>query len=157
MEDELWESDNSYQGMPFNNFDVNLKEGTAAIWDGGNTVFSAANMDDISAGIIQLITDPVVREKFANQIVYVSSVQTTQNEVLAAAEAVTGKKFKVEQRDSEAAFKNPAAVMDVLKAIQLSDRGLSDYGKRVSGGHGEFLVNRQRDVEEVLRDVFAAL
>jgi len=112
-------------------------------------------MDDISAGIVQLITDRAVRSEFSNQIVYVSSVQTTQNELLAAAEDVTGKKFDVKHRTSYAPFNDPSAVMEVLRAIQLSDKGLCDYEKRVSSGHGKFLVNRKRDVKEVLAEVLA--
>jgi hypothetical protein len=114
-------------------------------------------MEDISAGIIQLITDPATRAEYANQIVYVSTVQTTQNEILAAAEAVTGKKFEVKHRDSKAAFEDPSKVMDVLRAIQLSDRGLSDYAKRVHAGHGKFLVDRKRGVKEVLAEVLAGV
>ena len=143
------------QGLPYNNFDVNLKDATATIWDGGNTRFSAANMDDIAEAVVQLITDQSVRNKYLNQTVYVSSIQTTQNELLAAAEEVTGKKFKVEQRESGPAFKDQTKVMDILKAIQLSDKGLSDYAKRVEEGHGKFLVDRRRDVKEVLREVLA--
>lgn len=86
---------------------------------------------------------------------YISSVQTTQNEILAAAEGVTGKKFAVKELNSEEAFVDPSAVFTVLKAIQLSGKGLSDYGRRVAEGHGKFLVNRKRDVKEVLASVLA--
>jgi hypothetical protein len=141
---------------------VDLKAGKATIWDGGDNSFSAANMDDISASIVALITDPSARERYKNQHVYVSSVQTTQNDVLAAAEDVTGKKFEVAQYDSEEAFaytKKPLPpgfspqLMAVLTALQLSKRRLSDYEARVDAGHNRFIINTKRDVRGVLKAV----
>ena len=143
------------QGVKYNNFDVDLKNAKATIWDGGDTRFSAANMDDIANAVVTLITDESVRKQYLNQTAYVSSVQITQNELLAAAEEVTGKKFDVQQRRSDNAFEDPSKVMDVLKAIQLSDRGLSDYAKRVEDGHGRFVIDRKRNVREVLKEVLA--
>jgi len=142
-------------GLPYNNFDVNLKEHTATIWDSGNTRFSAANMDDIADAVVSLITDSSARKKHLNQTVYVSSIQTTQNELLAAAEEVTGKKFKVDHRESGPALGDPSKVMDLLKAVQLSDRGLSDYQKRADEGKGALLVNRKKDVKEALKEIIA--
>lgn len=141
------------QGFGWNSFDVDLQKATATIWDGGDTRFSAANMDDIANTVVTLITDESVRKQYLNQDAYISSVQTTQNELLAAAEEVTGQKFDVQQRSSNEAFNDPSNVMDVLKAIQLSDRGLSDYAKRVEAGHGKFVVDRKRDVREVLKEI----
>jgi hypothetical protein len=139
-----------------------LKESKATIWDGGDISFSAANMDDICASIVTLITDLSVRERYKNQRVYLSSVQTTQNEILAAAEDVTGKKFEVIQFDSQDAFahtKKPMApgyspqLLAVLEAVQLSKRRLSDYQARVDAGHNRFIINAKRDVKDVLKAV----
>ena len=143
-------------GLPRGMFDMNFKDHTATIWDSGDARFSAANMGDIADGVVKLVTDLEARKEYLNQSVYVSSVQVTQNELLAAAEEVTGKKFKVEHRESGAALEDPTKVLDVLKAVQFSDRGFCDYARRVEERHGKFLVNRQRDVKEVLREVLGS-
>ncbi|PNP48014.1 hypothetical protein TGAMA5MH_00837 [Trichoderma gamsii] len=149
-------------GLPQGNFGFDLKAGKATIWDGGNASFSAANLDDISAAIVKVVTDPSARERYKNQHVYVSSVQTTQNEILAAAEEVTGKKFEVAQFDSEEAFAYTTKplppgyspqLLAVLAALQLSKRGLSDYQARVNAGHNRFVINAKRNVRDVLKAV----
>jgi hypothetical protein len=143
-------------------FGVDLKVGKVTIWDGGDVPFSAANMADISASIVTLVTDPSARERYKNQRVYVSSVQTTQNEILAAAEEVTGKKFEITQFDSEEAFAHTTRplppgyspqLLAVLAALQLSKRRLSDYQARVDAGHNQFIINAKKDVRGVLKAV----
>lgn len=119
-------------------------------------------MDDISAAIVKVVTDPSARERYKNQHVYVSSVQTTQNEILAAAEEVTGKKFEVAQFDSEEAFAYTTKplppgyspqLLAVLAALQLSKRGLSNYQARVNAGYNRFIINTERNVKDVLKAV----
>lgn len=139
-----------------------MKAGKATIWDGGDISFSAANMDDITATIVTLITNPSARERYKNQSIYVSSVQTTQNEILAAAEDITGKKFEVSQFDSEEAFaytKKPLPtgsspqLLAILAAMQLSKRKLCDYQARVDAGHNQFIINAKKDVRDILKAV----
>ena len=147
------EADVLLKGIPFGFMDLDLKTGTMRVWDGGDTRFSTANMDDIGAGVASLVTDPKMRADNLNQTVYISSHQVTQNEILAAVEEVTGEKLKVEHVDSGPALANPSDFAGMLKAIQFSRRGLADFEKTVAQGRGKFLVNRRRDVREVLRQV----
>ncbi|OQN99031.1 hypothetical protein B0A48_14892 [Cryoendolithus antarcticus] len=141
-------------GLPRGAFDIDYKAGKATIWDGGDTVFSAANMDDIAASVVTLVTDPSAREHYKNQHIYVSSVQTTQNEILAAAEAITAKKFAVTEFDSAEVYADASPqVLPVLQALQLSKRGLSDYQARGDAGHNRFVINAKKDVRDVLKAV----
>nr|OQO15862.1 hypothetical protein B0A51_15881 [Rachicladosporium sp. CCFEE 5018] len=134
-------------GLPRGAFDIDYKAGKATIWDGGDTVFSAANMIDIAASLVTLITDPSARERYKNQHVYVSSVQTTQYEILAAVEAAPAKKFASTEFDSEEVYADASPqVLPVLQALQLSKRGLSDYQARVDAGHNRFIIDAKRDV-----------
>jgi hypothetical protein len=111
---------------------------------------------------VKVVTDPSTRERYKNQHVYVSSVQTTQNEILAVAEEVTRKKFEVVQYDSEEAFAYTTKplppsyspqLLAVLAALQLSKRGLSDYQARVNAGHNQFIINAKGNVRDVLKAV----
>ncbi|KAK6433184.1 hypothetical protein LTR95_010636 [Oleoguttula sp. CCFEE 5521] len=141
-------------GLPLGAFGIDLKAGKATIWDGGDTLFSAANMDDIAAAVVTLVTDASARVRYKNQNVYVSSVQTTQNEILAAAEVVTAKKFASVDFDSGEVYANVSPqVLPVLQALQLSKRGLSDYQARVGAGHNQFIINVNRDVRDVVKGV----
>lgn len=90
-------------------FDYGLKSGllavdvdkrTALVFDGGNYKFAATVLRDIglcAARILQRADDP----RLKNKLVYVQSVQTTQNELVAAVEEVTGNKLQVEQVTSD--------------------------------------------------------
>ncbi|KIW00988.1 uncharacterized protein PV09_07508 [Verruconis gallopava] len=137
-------------GLNFGTFDVDLKKGKATIWDGGETRFSASNMEDIALAVVRLVTDPVTREKYKNQHVYVSSVQMTQKELVAAAEAVTGKTFDITEYDSDVAFREGSPIK-VLQAIQFSGKGLADFQAKVDAGKGRFIVDKREDVRTVLK------
>ncbi|KAK6431663.1 hypothetical protein LTR95_012176 [Oleoguttula sp. CCFEE 5521] len=141
-------------GLPRGAFCIDFKAGKATILDGGDTVFSAANMDDIAASVVSLVTDASARERYKNQHVYVSSVQTTQNEILAVAEAYVGKKFALTMFDSEEVYADASPqVLPVLQALQLSKRGQSDYQARVDAGHNRFIINEKKDVRDVVEGV----
>nr|OQO15773.1 hypothetical protein B0A51_16741 [Rachicladosporium sp. CCFEE 5018] len=141
-------------GLPLGAFGIDFKSSKATMWDDGDTLFSAANMDDIAASVVTLVTDPSARERYKNQHIYVSSVQTTQNEILAAAEAITAKKFAVTEFDLAEVYADASPqVLPVLQALQLSKRGLSDYQARGDAGHNRFIINAKKDVRDVLKAV----
>ncbi|OQO02821.1 hypothetical protein B0A48_11104 [Cryoendolithus antarcticus] len=141
-------------GLPLGAFGIDFKAHKATVWDGGDTLFSAANMDDIAASVVSLVTDASARERYKNQHVYVSSVQTTQNEILAAAEAYVGKKFALTMFDSGEVYAAASPqILPVLQALQLSKRGLSDYQARIDAGHNRFIIDAKRDVRNVVNRV----
>jgi hypothetical protein len=118
-------------------------------------------MEDISASIVRLITEPATRNTYKNQYVYVSSVQTTQNEILGAAEEITGKKFEVTKFDSEEVFKHVGkpeyspGFLAILQGVAFSKRGLSNFEARVAGGHNQFIVNRKNNVKGIVEKAIA--
>lgn len=142
-------------------FDVDLKARKATLWDGGNTVFRATNVQDIATAVTCLLTNPSARTVAENTSVYISSVETTQNEILIAAEEVTGSKFEVESVDSETVFKDVesktargdlSAIKTLLKAIALSKRGLSAFGEKADAGN-ELLLDDTSGKESVKETV----
>ena len=88
-----------FQGLQvgFLGFDI-VKE-TATIWDDGNAVFTGTTEADLGKAIVNLMQQP---EKTANRYLYLSSVKTSQNEILEAAEKVTGKTWKVNLVETDA-------------------------------------------------------
>jgi len=71
----------------------NLDSCTALIYDSGDARFSATTLPTIGAAIVAILHKP---EETTNQYIYIASFTTTQNEVLAALEKATGKKWQVE-------------------------------------------------------------
>jgi hypothetical protein len=74
----------------FIGFDLTTKK--ADIWDDGKSTFSATNEDDLGKAVVAALRHPA---ETANKFVYVDSVATSQNEILAALEKVTATKWDV--------------------------------------------------------------
>ncbi|KAM0513953.1 hypothetical protein ACHAPE_007308 [Trichoderma viride] len=77
-------------GNGFLEFDLANK--AATIWDGGNKKFTLTNEKDLGAATAAVLKKP---EETANKYLFISSVETTQNEILAALEETTGTKWTV--------------------------------------------------------------
>lgn len=82
-------------------FDWGLKVGflgfdqaskTATLYDGGEATFSASNLSQIGAATVKALEHADLTK---NQFIYISGFQTTQKDILAAAEKVTGAKWTV--------------------------------------------------------------
>lgn len=100
-------------------FDWGLKSGllamdvdkhTAQVFDDGEYKFAASTLKDIglaTARILQNADDP----RLKNKLVYVQSVQTTQNELVAVVEEVTKQKYDARQVSSDAFIKEKKAYL----------------------------------------------
>jgi len=70
----------------------NVANKTANIYDDGKARFSATNLYTVALAVIRALEKPDLSK---NQYVYVSGLDTTQNEILVAAEKITGEKWTV--------------------------------------------------------------
>jgi nucleoside-diphosphate-sugar epimerase len=64
----------------------------ATIWDGGNSVFTLTNVDQLRRAVIAVLERPA---QTANRNLYIASVETSQKELLAALEEATGSRWTV--------------------------------------------------------------
>jgi nucleoside-diphosphate-sugar epimerase len=71
---------------------------TASIWDGGSSVFSLTNVDQLKRAVIATLERPA---ETANKNLYIASVETSQNELLAALETATDSKWTVTQTTTD--------------------------------------------------------
>lgn len=71
---------------------------SARIWDDGNVRFSANTLRQIARGLVKACQHP---EETANRAIFIASFTTTNNEVLAALEKASGKKWDLVKVDSE--------------------------------------------------------
>ncbi|GIK00860.1 hypothetical protein Aspvir_004889 [Aspergillus viridinutans] len=65
---------------------------TATIWDGGNKSFTLTNEKHLSEAVVSILQHP---QDTSNKYLYIASVETTQNDILAALEEKTGTKWTV--------------------------------------------------------------
>lgn len=88
-------------------FDWGLKVGllgfngsskTATLYDDGKAIFMATNLHQIGLAMTKCLKKADLTK---NQIVYASSFRTSQEEILGAAEKITGTKWTVENRSVE--------------------------------------------------------
>lgn len=80
----------------FLGFDFSTKK--AMIWDGGHTPFSASNQGDVGAAVVSLLKHPA---ETANKYLYVSTITTSQAEILKSIQSHTGSRWTVEDVDTQ--------------------------------------------------------
>jgi hypothetical protein len=144
-------------------FDVDLNAHKATIWDGGDTKFRTVNVRDIAKAVTSLILKPQVREQALNTNVYISSVETTQNQILAAAEKATGTKFDVAHIESQTVWSDleekavkadAGAIKSMLTGIAISKKVLSDFGEKADKWNALLIDGQEKEsVEEVVSRV----
>ncbi|ORY18166.1 hypothetical protein BCR34DRAFT_554323 [Clohesyomyces aquaticus] len=152
-------------GLPLNMFDIDLKAHKAVIWDGGNATFRSINMQDIARAVTTLLVNPSARAGATNKHIHISSLETTQNEVLAAVEEVTGTKFEVENLDSDVFYReaekkiaggDQTAVVSLLTGIAVSKREYCAFGKKADAGNKLLLSNAPKEsVKETVERVLS--
>ncbi len=72
---------------------------TATIWDGGNKSFTLTNEKQLGQAVISALQNP---EKTKNQYLYIATIESTQNEIIAALEEISGEKWTVTETTTEA-------------------------------------------------------
>ncbi|KIN03226.1 hypothetical protein OIDMADRAFT_18549 [Oidiodendron maius Zn] len=77
-------------GSGFLGYDLAAK--TATIWDGGNSVFTLTNADQLGRSVSAVLERPA---QTANKNLYVASAETSQKEILSALEEATASKWTV--------------------------------------------------------------
>jgi hypothetical protein len=80
-------------------YGIDAKAKTATIWDEGTTKFSASTYDAIAQTVVQILSKPVETK---NTTVYVSSFETTLNELLDIYQKVVGDEgWTITRKESE--------------------------------------------------------
>ncbi|KAI1416454.1 NmrA-like family protein [Hypoxylon sp. FL1857] len=117
-------------GLTTGFFGYDLKEHTATIWEDGNQKFSSSTRANIGKAICGVLKHP---ETTANQYVFVSSFETSMNELLSALEKAQGVKYSItytKLKDEVAEGKAMLAKGDFMKAhkLMLAANLLPEYG-----------------------------
>ncbi|GJC97933.1 isoflavone reductase [Colletotrichum higginsianum] len=150
-------------------FDWGLKQGmtgfdlankTVTLVDGGKTRFTASNMAQVGRAIVSVLHHPVETK---NQMVFVESFTTTQAEILAVLEKLTGQTWKVNEVGSQAIREDGFAKFSkgdyvgggsaVIMALVLGEGGLEDHTNVKGGIWNQRLGLESESVEETVREV----
>ncbi|KAK4506310.1 hypothetical protein PRZ48_000040 [Zasmidium cellare] len=146
-------------------FGFNMAENKVTIFDGGDTEFETTNLSRIGEAIAAILSPEHLAET-ANQVVFVNSFTTTQNKVLAALEAATGKKIVIEH-DTTAEFRGCAlkaverdpedwaAIGDLITASVYGQGNLNQYSK-APGLWNERLGFGKEDIVESVKKALKA-
>jgi nucleoside-diphosphate-sugar epimerase len=143
----------------FGGFDVPAR--TATIYDGGDIIYEATNLDQVGKAIAKCLQKP---ELTKNQFVYVNSFSITQNQVLNILETKIGEKFKVSQGSAEGLWNSGNSmvqqgqqygVLAMIAASFYKNTGLAQYSV-TKGLWNERLSLPQENLEEFLTNYIAA-
>ena len=137
----------------------NAQKKTATVVDSGDATFSSTNLGTIGETVVKALENA---EATKNQYVYVSGFQTSQNEILATAEKITGDKWtvnKVSAKDhiakgNELLQKGDfSGIGPLIQAITFGDEQLGDL--KPSGLWNDKLDLKQESFEDSIKAGFS--
>lgn len=141
-------------------FDIPARRAT--IYDSGDRPFTASTVAQVSSAVVGVLQNP---EQTANKYVYVGSFTTSQNEILAALETVTGDSWAVEKASSaekveagkeQVGRRNSAAIRPLITAAMYHERSGSDYESETGLSNGLLGLSKE-DLTTVIRKVVTEL
>ncbi|KAK1635387.1 isoflavone reductase [Colletotrichum phormii] len=135
---------------------------TATLVDGGNTRFTTSNTAQIGRAIVAVLKHP---NETKNQLVFTESFTTTQLEVLASLEKLTGEKWKRVEVSSQATREDGFAKLGkgqileggaaVIMALVLGEGGLEDHTHVKGGIWNDRLALKIESIDETLQAVLS--
>lgn len=146
-------------GLKVSFLGFNAQNKTATIIDSGNATFSTTNLGTIGESVVKALEKA---EATKNQYVYVSGFQTSQNEILAAAEKITGEKWTVSKTSAKDLITKGNELLQkgdfsglgpLIQAITFGDEQLGDL--KPSGLWNEKLGLTQDSFEDSIKAGFA--
>lgn len=130
----------------------------AQIFDSGDVKWHTTILPTVALAVTNLFTIPGALEKCKDRHVVISSFKTSQNEVVATLEKITGDKFKTAPVDGnkvgkeaqEKAAKGDFSMIKELITYPILSLGMADHDKL--GSDNDLLLPGHHDnLEEVLR------
>ncbi|OTA89500.1 hypothetical protein M434DRAFT_373779 [Hypoxylon sp. CO27-5] len=117
-------------GLTTGFFGYDLQGHAATIWEDGNQKFSSSTRENVAKAICGVLKHPEIT---ANRYVFVSSFETSMNELLSALEKAQGVKYSISYTNIEHEVKEGRAMLakgDFMKAhkLMLAANLLPGYG-----------------------------
>ncbi|KAM0328649.1 hypothetical protein ACHAQA_005061 [Verticillium albo-atrum] len=147
-------------GLPLGVWGFDLSKKSARLIDGGNTRFTTSNGDQIGRSLAAILKHG---DETANKTVFVESFTTTQREVLAALEKVTGETWQVEDVTSDSVRSEGIRLVGegnllagggaLIQALVLGEAGLEDHTHQGVAQWNELLGLPKESVEATVERV----
>ena len=143
-------------GNGFLGFDVTARR--AKIYGTGDEAWTGTTVPQIGLAVARLLRKP---EDVKNRFIYIYSVRTTQNEILAAMEALTGSKWSVEHLEWEKEISagrklleggNRAGIVPLILSYFFREGKGADYVNDVQADNA-LLGLPTEDLKEIVRGV----
>ena len=131
----------------------------AKIWDAGTAKFSATTLSTVGRAVVSILA--AAQEQTRNKLIEIESFSTSQNEIVAALEKVTGEEWKIEKTSMDEQLGLASANLekgDFLEAFYVWIRAWIFSGKegarlmKAEEGHDLLGVGGE-SMEEVLAKV----
>ncbi|KAF2755734.1 NAD(P)-binding protein [Pseudovirgaria hyperparasitica] len=135
------------------------KERRMNIFDSGNATFTGTTMEGIATSVAGILKNP---GPTANRHVKVRSIQTSQNEIVAAFEKVTGHEWTKTYLDSEETYavakeklkvNDRSAILDLLSVVLFRDGGGQGIVASREASDNEMVGLQEEDIETIVRRV----
>ncbi|KAL4902011.1 hypothetical protein BDW74DRAFT_181168 [Aspergillus multicolor] len=133
---------------------------TATTWDSGDKKFTLTNQKQLGKALASVLRTP---NATANQYLYISSVETTQNEILEALQRATGSNWTVQHTTTNAEVREGTAKLQkgdfsgalaLVRATAFGDvAGLESNYARDKSLANELLGLEEENVDETIRRV----
>jgi putative NADH-flavin reductase len=146
-------------GLRIGFFGLDGSSKTATIFDDGEAVFSTTNLHQIGVATVNALRNADLTK---NQYVYISGFQTTQKEILATAEKVTGTKWTVKNASVKDHIEEGRAklqagdfsgILNLLQGATFDREQLGDFSS--AGLWNEKLGVPKESFEETVKAAFA--
>jgi len=138
-----------------------LKANRALIYDFGDTRISATNIEATALALLGVLRDPAAT---ANKYLYVASVTTSQNEILASLEKATEKTWEVTKASTAAAGLEGGAklakgdftgIRPVLHRLMYGGDAGGNFEETPEGLANELLKLPKENLDDIIKDVLA--
>ena len=140
----------------FLGFDASSK--TATLYDNGEATFSTTTLHQVGVTVVKALEKEDLTK---NQYVFVSEVQTSQKEILATVEKVTGAKWTVKDVDTKDLIAEGrgkiqkgdfSGIVNLIVGATCGKEGLGDFSSQ--GLWNEKLGVPSESLEEVVKKIF---
>ncbi len=140
-----------------------IAEGKITLWDDGETFFSATTEENTALAVLRALTTHV--DETRNKNVFLQDIKTSQKELLATVEKLTGRKFEVERLDGESTvreLKKLTAEGDPIAPLKLIELSFAmGIGAWFEAEDGEILNETlglpKTNVDEITRNALEAI
>lgn len=142
-------------------YEIDVPKREARVYDSGDVKFDTATLPHIGEALVTLVTSPALLEKYKNRYVAISSLKTSQNEMIASIEKALGVTFKRENVDAAAVGKEAQESlskgdfsMEVFRSLIMSPvlgKGLADHEKSPGLNNDDLLPGPLPSLDEQVK------